>query len=242
MKYLILVLLSFFLVSCQPKEPSAQEIVDKAIEVSGGERYKQFDLEFDFRDKHYRVKRDNGLYRYERHFKDSLGNVKDIVTNDGFERYINDTLVKVADSMAFKYTNSVNSVQYFILLPHGLNDPAVNKTYLGKSNVKGIDYHKVKITFQQEGGGKDFEDVFVYWINADNFKVDYLAYSYITDGGGMRFREAYNERYIGGIRFVDYNNYKPKNKDIPLEDLAKALEEGSLELLSKIENENITVD
>ena len=39
------------------------------------------------------------------------------------------------------------------------------------------------------------------------------TYSYIeSDGIGLRFREAFNERYINGIRFVDYNNYKPKLK------------------------------
>jgi hypothetical protein len=58
----------------------------------------------------------------------------------------------------------------------------------------------------------------------------------------MRFREAYNERYITGLRFVDYNNYKTENTTIPLENLAKAFEADELKLLSKIELENIKVD
>lgn len=93
-----------------------------------------------------------------------------------------------------------------------MNDKAVNKLYLGKVLIKGNEYYKIKVTFNEEGGGEDFEDVFVYWVQTGTFKVDYLAYSYAVNGGGIRFKEAYNERFVNGIRFVDYNNCKPENE------------------------------
>jgi hypothetical protein len=144
--------------------------------------------------------------------------------------------------MAVKYTASVNTVHYFALLPYGLNDAAVNKSSLGEVTIKNKVYHKIKVTFSQEGGGEDYEDVFVYWIDAETFKADYIAYSYIEDDGvGIRFREAYNERMVNGLRFVDYNNYKSEDATMDLLGLDKAFESGSLKLLSKIELENIVV-
>jgi hypothetical protein len=140
------------------------------------------------------------------------------------------------------YRASVNSVHYFSVLPFGLNDKAVNKTLMGDDTIKTKDYFKVKVTFNPEGGGEDYEDVFIYWINKTNFKVDYLAYSYNEiDGKGLRFRQAYNERFVNGIRIVDYNNYKTENTSIPLEDLGTAFDTDKLVLLSKIELENVEV-
>ena len=99
------------------------------------------------------------------------------------------------------------------------------------------------MTFNEKGGGEDFEDVFIYWINTDNFKADYIAYSYAEDDGlGLRFREAYNERFVNGIRFVDYNNYKPKDDEVQLVNLDNLFQKNELELLSVVKLKNITVN
>ncbi|RIA09987.1 hypothetical protein OE09_1834 [Flavobacteriaceae bacterium MAR_2010_72] len=226
-----------------------QLVVDEAIKVIGGEKFKHSVIEFDFRDRLYKATRDRWKFQYERFTQDSLGIIRDVLSNSGFQRFINDSLVVVADTMVVKYTSSVNAVHYFSILPFGLNDKAVNKTYLGETVIKDKTYHKVKITFNEEGGGEDFEDVFVYWINTANFRVDYLAYSYIEDNNdiGLRFREAYNRREVNGLVFVDYNNYKPKASITSEFELDKLLsldrkfQVDSLQLLSKIELENIQV-
>lgn len=244
---IVIVLISlFFFLNCKKEKfqpETAQSIIDKSILVSGGEKFENSTIVFDFRDKHYLAKRDNGSFQLERHFKDSLLNIKDILNNKGFKRFINESEVEVIDSMVPRYSASVNSVHYFSVLPYGLNAKAVNKTYLEKVKIKGKTYYKVKVTFSEEGGGEDFEDVFVYWFNSETYKVDYIAYSYNENEDlGMRFREAYNERFVNGIRFVDYNNYKPKNKKTSLLDLDKSFENNELELLSKIELKNIEVN
>lgn len=246
MKHLLFCL-AFLLIamSCKQEQSfSAQVIVDNAIEVSGGEKIKNSTISFDFRDIHYKALRKNGIFQYERIFNDSLGQIRDVLSNDGFKRYVNEKKVTVIDSMAAKYARSVNSVHYFIVLPFGLNDAAVNKELLGEVTIKNRTYYKIKVTFSQEGGGDDYEDVFVYWIGKKDFKVDYLAYSYLdspTDFG-MRFREAYNERYVNGLRFVDYKNYKPEDDRTNLLSLDSLFDAGKLKLLSKIENENIVVE
>jgi hypothetical protein len=141
-----------------------------------------------------------------------------------------------------KYTASVNSVLYFALLPYGLNDAAVNKSYLGESTIKAAAYHKIKVTFKQEGGGEDFQDIFIYWVNQQTSTVDYLAYSYAEDDGvGSRFREAYNVRNVNGVRFADYVNYKYEGSEFELADYDMAFEQEELKKLSVIELENVKV-
>ncbi len=222
--------------------PCAQEITDKLIQNAGGDLYLKSDIEFDFRKIHYRAFRDDGKYSFERTIEDSVGRIHDVLNNDEFYRKINGQRVEVIDTMAVKYARSVNSVIYFALLPYSLNDAAVNKILLDEVEIKGKKYFKIKITFNQEGGGEDFNDIFVYWVNQETYHFDYMAYLYYVDGGGMRFREAYNPRFVEGIRFVDYINYKPKEGiEAPIEDFDKLWLEGKMEELSRIENINIGI-
>ncbi|WP_178988112.1 DUF6503 family protein [Winogradskyella schleiferi] len=224
------------------KELTANEIFNKSIQVSGGENFKRSSLKFEFRDTYYQALRKNHEFLLVRITVKDNDSMFDMLSNVGFERYNNESFVKLEDSIAKAYEASVNSVHYFSVLPYGLNDEAVNKTRLGTETIKDKDYHKIKVTFNAKGGGEDHEDVFIYWIDKELFKVDYLAYSYNEEEGvGMRFREAYNERYINSLRFVDYNNYKSEDQIIPLENLGKAFEANQLILLSKIELENVEV-
>jgi len=225
----------------QPDLTDAQYWVDQAIAAHGGDDYQRADMRFVFRDKGYRSLRNKGGYRYERNFEKEGDSIQDVLTNGDFTRYLNGKEAVVADTMADKYANSVNSVLYFAQLPFGLNDGAVIKAFVGMESIKGGEYAKIQVKFQEEGGGKDFEDVFYYWIHPDQFTVDYLAYEYHTDGGGIRFREAYNARVMEGIRFQDYVNYKADPAVISLEETGKAFEAGKLKELSRIETENIQV-
>ena len=237
--YITAFFLSFLMACKQP--PTAQDLVDKAIEVSGGEGYTTNYFEFTFRDKEYRLSREKGRRILWRLTQTDSGVITDKKTDSGLERYFNDVRLTIADSMARKYGNSVNSVHYFAYLPYGLNDPAVHKRSLGRRLVKGQPYQKVEITFEEAGGGEDFEDVFVYWFHEETGKPDYLAYLYHTDGGGTRFRVAYNERYVNGVRFVDYENYKPRQNGVPVSQMDSLYEAGALKLLSEIKLEGIRV-
>lgn len=241
-KIFLLLLFTSLIVNCKKGSPDTDVIVRKSIEVSGGNKIKTATINFDFRNKHYRAIRDNGQFQLERTFKDSTDIIRDILSNDGFQRFINNKPFEVSDGKAVSYSASVNSVHYFSVLPYGLGNSVVKRTYFGITKVKGKDYYKIKITFNEDGGGEDFEDVFIYWINTETFKADYLAYSYEENHGiGLRFREAYNERFVEGIRFVDYNNYKPKDNDEVLKNLDLKFENDELELLSKIELENVRI-
>jgi hypothetical protein len=230
------------LTSCKNNDP--QQIIDKAIETAGGEKYLHSTVEFDFRNRHYVGKRDGGKFSYERIFtndKDSTQTIHDFVTNEGFKREVNGTVIDVPDTMKTKYTASVNSVLYFALLPYGLNDASVKKKFLGESIMDGKSYYKIEITFGQEGGGEDYQDTFNYWIDTSDYTIGFLAYSYNEDDGiGYRLRKAYNPRRLNGILFFDYINYAPK-ENFTLKDLEELFKKNELKELSKIENTNIQV-
>jgi hypothetical protein len=220
---------------------SSQRIVDKAIAAHGGDRFERVKIEFDFRGRHYTSTRNKGTFSYTREFSDSTGDIKDVLTNNSFRREINGGIAKIPEERAKAFSNSVNSVIYFALLPFGLNDPAVKKTYVGETMLRNKEYHVIRITFDQQGGGKDYEDVFLFWIQKESFRVDYFAYSYKSDGGGIRFRVAVNPRIIEGILFQDYNNFKPKEDSVTLDQMQEMYEQNQLEKMSLIKLENIKV-
>jgi len=239
-QYFLSLCLFLTLLACQT-EPTAEFIINKSIEASGGSLYEHSKIKFNFREKQYKVERNNGAYSMQRITNKDTLIVSDVLSNDGFARIINDSLTIVSDSMADKYSESINSVFYFALLPYRLNDEAVHKKFLGKVSIAEKEYYKIEVSFTEKGGGIDFQDVYIYWINTENYKIDYLAYSFIVNGGGMRFRKAYNEQIVGGIRFVDYINYKPTATINSVHDLDKAFLNNELKELSRIELKNIKV-
>ncbi|MEM8506787.1 MAG: DUF6503 family protein [Bacteroidota bacterium] len=236
--------LFFLMLACvetRKQPPTAQQIVDSAIKASGGQVYKTQKVAFTFRNRNYVSEVIDGKKVVQRiSFSDSM-TITDVLENQDFRRFFNDSLIDLPDTLANRYANSVNSVHYFARLPFGLNDPAVNKTFLGTSAINGENFYKVKVTFDQDNGGEDFEDTYLYWFDQTTFTPKYLAYEFHVDGGGMRFREAYNERYVGGIRFVDYNNYKPRDKAVDFFKIDSLFMAEQLELLSKIELREIQV-
>ena len=117
----------------------------------------------------------------------------------------------------------------------------MQKKLLGESKIKGDKYYKIEITFSKENGGVDYDDIFIYWIKKENFKIGFVAYRYNTNGGGIRFREVRKEQFIAGISLVDYNNYKPINSSIKLNNLDRIFQKGELEKISEIKLEDIKI-
>ncbi|AFL84645.1 hypothetical protein Belba_2077 [Belliella baltica DSM 15883] len=242
MKYALIYLLgAFLLFSCDPKS-EAEKIIDQSIAAHGGTKFESSRISFDFRDRSYQIFKSPSAYEYIRSFSDSTGQVKDVLNNSGFTRFVNEEKVELEEKREKAFTNSVNSVAYFAYLPYGLNDPAVFKNLVGETEMDGNKYHVIKVTFSEEGGGEDFDDEFLYWINQETFLVDYLAYSYHTDGGGVRFRKAIKKHEIGGLILQDYENYKPADETVPVEEMEALYKAGELELLSEILLENVVVE
>ncbi|NJW51441.1 deoxyribose-phosphate aldolase [Salinimicrobium sp. CDJ15-91] len=243
-KYLYFsLLLALFSCNDEASTSEADKIVAKAIEQAGGEKYSRASIEFNFRGNLYTSQRNGGEFELTRKITDSTGTTYyDVLNNKGFKRFHQDEEVAISDSLAGVYSESVNAVHYFVQLPFGLNDDAVVKELVGQDTVNGKLYHEIKVTFRQEGGGQDHEDVYMYWIDKENYSVDYLAYRFFVNDGGIRFRKAVNPRTEGGIRFVDYENYKTNDLTTPLQDLDDMFQKGELIKVSQIENEILNVE
>ncbi|NJL13516.1 MAG: hypothetical protein HC913_11265 [Microscillaceae bacterium] len=180
----------------------SQQIIRSAIAAHGGEQYKQISLSFDFRDKTYQLRRQDGKFEYTRIFKDSSGaTIRDVLHNEGFSRFMNEKQVEVPGEKARAYSNSINSVAYFALLPFNLQDEAVKSRLLGIDTIQGQAYQEIEVRFKAESGGQDFEDVYVYWFHTQDKTLDYLAYSFEVNEGGTRFRVAKNRRSLPGLYF-----------------------------------------
>jgi len=243
--------LLLFIWSCENKASSSQkktsihkgqEVIDQAIIAHGQHLFENATLSFLFRDKQYSARRSDAEYTYTRSFKNGSALIEDMLINStDFSRKKNDISIEIEKEWAEKYSRSINSVLYFFQLPYLLNDLAVKKIDQGIKQIKGENYYQIKVSFQIENGGEDFEDEYLYWIDVNTFEIDYLAYNYITDGGGVRFRSAINKRRVNGLLVQDYINYAPLNKKIPLSSLITEFEKGALIERSRIINSDITL-
>lgn len=245
--------LSLTMISCNTKEikketvvvekkeeklTKSDSIINGAIKAHGGDLYDKASYKFVFRNKQYSFTNNGTSYRYsiERTVKDKQ--VIDVLENGNITRTIDGVEAVLNDRDKGRYSESLNSVIYFATLPYKLKDKAVKKEYKGTILIKNKNYNVVKVSFNEEGGGKDFDDKFYYWINTETNTIDYLAYSYSVNKGGVRFRSAYNRRNVDGVIFQDYINFKAE-VGTPLSKLPELYEKNELKELSRIETENV---
>ncbi len=237
-KYLLLCVLSLYCFSCNVKDEGdkkAKTIINKCIEAHGGSNYQSMNVSFDFRQFKVRLQQNDGKYLYERTSIDSFHNIlHDVITNDTFYHEVNGDTVALSPKDTNKFKEGLNAVAYFALLPYKLSEPAVIPQYLGESTINDQRYHKIAVSFKAEGGGKDHEDKFCYWINQKTNTMDYFAYS----NGGPRFRKAIKQTKVGGVVFQDYDNYEILDSTIATSAYDEAFRTGKAKLLSKIEQHN----
>lgn len=243
MRYLPLVfLLALLTAACAPQPPDPLALIDQAIAVHGGDSLDGKIITFDFRGRQFRLTHDRGFFQYERLYTtDTTGLVREVLNNDGFRREIDGVVGSFDEDFMRRMETSVNSVAYFVLLPFKLADPAVMSTYLGEVVVEGEPYHKVEVRFQQEGGGRDYQDWFVYWFHQERHTMDYLSYYYYTDEEGARFRKAVNPRRISGILFTDHLNFKADTLGQAIERFDEVLAAGGLMPVSEVILDSLTV-
>ncbi|MEM6531007.1 MAG: DUF6503 family protein [Myxococcota bacterium] len=216
---------------------SPSDTVARAQRVHGSDTLKHAHVVFSFRGTRYEMDRDQGQYVYT-----SLSNDKRItLTNSGVTLTVSGRPIPMTDNAAQGAAETVNSVVYFASLPLALSDPAVHLADAGLETVRSQDYERVRVTFTEQDGGADHDDVFMYWFRVDTGTMDYFAYSYRRDGGGIRFRVTTAAQLVDGMRFQDYDNYQTKVLSTPLDSLPRLWAAGKLEKLSEIKTEDVCV-
>jgi len=221
---------------------TAEHWINKAIEAHGSDALEHAEVIFTFREAEYLVKKDGHDFYYQRQQVDTSGRrIIDQVWPDSTFRTIDGKRQLLTPKKANAISESIHSVVYFAFLPQALKDPAVQSAYIDQTQVKGEMYHRIKVTFDEENGGQDHEDEYLYWIHDTKHTLDYLAYNFQVNGGGARFRAAENPREIANVRFQDYKNYKPVDEGKELMRLDSLYEQDTLELVSEIQLQNIEV-
>jgi hypothetical protein len=237
-----LVLLTAIAVAGCFQDPAAA-IIEETRDVHGSAILDIATIHLDFRGDMYVVRRSNGLFEYSRSYVENGVEVRDVITNDSTFRLIDGVPITVDERERQSIESRVNSVIYFALLPFNLADPAVRSAHLGEVSIRGEPYDAIEVTFEEDGGGRDWQDRYVYWIHSRNRTMDFLAYSFSDDdGGGSRFREAVNPRQIAGVRFQDYLNYTVDTLVFAIERYPDFLDSDALELVSTVEIDEIVVD
>lgn len=247
--YALLIL--FVFASCHTEKKSKSEkdqktnnltpdhIIQKAIEYSGKNKFNDHKIVFDFRDKTYVSENRCGHFKMTR--IDSSKNIKDVLFENQLKRKVKGASVQLADTLAAKIKSSINSVHYFVQLPYRLKDQAVKAKKLKDDTIGNKIYYQLQVQFKEAGGGEDYQDIYRYWFDQKDFSLDYLAYQFHTNSGGMRFRAKREEKKLNAVIFQDYDNFKPVSKNLSLKELSTAYQNNKLEKVSEINTIPIAV-
>jgi hypothetical protein len=212
---------------------SAEWVVRNAIQAHGG-GWNGKHVGFRFRDRQYYFIVDSGRYEYVSIYSENDRDVMDILNNDGFKRKENGRDTILPAMLATNKAASLNAVVYFFMLPQRLLDPAVVLKYLGKVAIDTDTYFLVDVGFEPAGGGEDHDDEFMFWFGEKDFYMDFFAYRYHRDGGGVRFRVVDTAVAQGGFRIQQYINYKTDSLNVSLQSLPTLYANGELIELSRI--------
>lgn len=221
-------------------DPAAVSLLDRAYAAHGGDHYDKARYAFTFRGKRYNFITEGGNQIYSRRYSEGNNVIYDGIVDGEFTRTVNGKRPQLTAKETAAGYESLNSVIYFASLPYKLRDPSVNLYLAETIDIKGQTYNVLRVNFDQEGGGVDHDDNFMYWINRETDRIDYLAYDYKTNEGGVRFRSAYNPRVVDGVLFQDYVNYEAP-LGTALAELPALYEKGQLKELSRIKTEDVEV-
>lgn len=246
MKAYLFAVLFLALIGCSDNQKKANKpesqkgIIDQSIDFHFEDKNPNFS--FVFRDRSYSIDYSPDQFEYTSTYADSVGSHRRVLNNSGYFEYLDGDEIQLSTKDSLSHSESVNSVSYFNLLPLVLKEPAVQTEELGLEEIDDKTYHKVEVTFAQEGGGTDFQDVYYYWFDTLDYSLDYLAYSFVVNGGGTRFRKAENFRRINGIGVQDYLNYKGPASPDSLKYISDLYKSNKLPLLSEIRVSGIKVN
>lgn len=202
-------------------------------------------LSFSFRGTEYSAQFGGGGQLYARYGQDALGPFADTLDTRGFRRTRGAHTDSLPPAAALTAEESLNSVLYFALLPRPLTDDAVQPRHLGETRIGDESYQVLDVTFGREGGGRDWQDRFVYWIHDERHTIDFFAYAFHVNGGGIRFRQAFGAREIEGVRMQNYLNFAPTDETLSpndLERLPQLWRAGRLRHLSDVTLDDVRVE
>ncbi len=217
-----------------------RDIIRRAVRAHGHDKLAEATVQFRFRGTPYRMSRRGGRYRFERTVRRNGRVLAEVLTNDGYAPTLDGQPLSLPAPQRDARRRSLNSVVYFASIPFVLEDPAVRPRAGEPMTIKGRIYDTVEVRFTADGGGDDHDDVFLYWFDRETARLDYLAYSFRTGEGGVRLRVATDHTEVGGMTFIQWENYGLPDRRIPLDTLPARWLESRLPRLSAIRLDALT--
>ncbi len=218
---------------------SSDAIIQKAIEASGKHKVSDHRILFEFRDKTYVSEGICGQFKFTR--IDTSRQVKDVFFKDSLQRKVKGKGVQLADTTATTIKSAINAVNYFVHLPYRLKDAAVKAKRLADDTIADTSYYQLQVKFREKGGGEDYQDIYRYWFDKKDFSMDYLAYKFYTNDGGMRFRVKKAQDTLKGIVFQSYDNLKPRSDSLSFYNISDAYKQDRLKKVSEIITRPVSV-
>lgn len=229
--------------------PIVPEIVERSITYHGGDHYSSSRTELDVCSK-------SGCFRVEARVEgerfelSATGRTRDgqqtvRIDNEHVERVLEgqEQVINQSDEQTLR--DWVMARVYFCFLPFRLTDPSVRYRDLGLETWPNADgtsrrLHKIEIGFEV-GTSTDDDDQFLYWFDPETARLEQFAYSYSGNPGGIRFRQLFQHRTVGGILFFDQQNFgvespSPDVHDITPDSVAE------MRLVSTVTLKNISVE
>ena len=239
-----LVLLPLPFASASAQE-TAQEVVDRAIAFHGGELYESTETALTL------TSRSGGFRVISRMDGDRFDHTVVGTTRDGAERKIrstNETVElwldgvpqEVAPEEEQRWRDVVNARVYFPFLPYRLNDPGVHKRDLGFDTWEGRRLRRIGVTFES-GSSTAANDEYLYWFDPETGRLEQFAYVFRGGDGGLRLRRGFNYRRVGGILFMDSENWGVNGQGFEVEEITPELLEEKLEKISTVTVTDIEV-
>jgi hypothetical protein len=223
------------------------EIVDRSIELHGGDLYRHSVISFAICSKSgcfdVTTRMDGGLYDHTAEEAQGERQRWARSSNDSIEVREFGKDVPVAESEAQRWRDWVMARVYFALLPFRLTDPSVYQQDLGTVDWEGRELHRVKVTFEAESSS-DSSDEFLYWFDLKTARLEYFAYTYVNGDGsrGLRFRKLHNHRRVGGILLFDQENLGREDHSLALEEINPTTVRERLRDVSQIRLEEVKVE
>ncbi|MFP3941178.1 MAG: DUF6503 family protein [Thermoanaerobaculia bacterium] len=223
-------------------------IVVQAIEHHGGDLYESTESSFEIASAsgafRVEVRRDGGLYRHvvEGETPDGLRRVT--VTNDSVEVTVDGEPVRVQEDREQGWRNHVDARVWFPFLPYGLAGDGVYLHDRGlvewpvEEGAGARELREVKVTFQP-GSSSGAEDEYLFWFDLETGRMEQFAYSF---AGGLRFRQAFDFRRVGGILFADNENYGVDGEGYRVDQVTPEFVAEEMELVSTIRLRDVEVE
>ncbi len=240
----VLALLPFAALGEQPAETSRPAIVDRAIEHHGGELYRHSETGVDLCSKsgcfHVVALLDGDRFVYTVAGTSGGARLEVRSSNDALEVRRDGEPLAVEPGGEQKYRDWAMARVYFCFLPFRLGDPSVRHQDLGLVDWDGRRLHKVKVTFEA-GTSTGAGDEYVYWFDPESARLEYFAYSYDDNGGGLRFRRTVRHRRAGGLLFSDQENFGADGPGLSVDAIDAAYVRDAMRHVSTVRLEGIEV-